>query len=107
MKAFKELKKRPLGKNPRYQKNWLATPHVTPLFCPKNVDFLIFMQFLGILTQSQMSQIMARDEEKVFHIFNSSIQLGLIKPKGNSSEKFYLFGTLGKVGEVGPKYPQI
>ena len=65
------------------------------------------MQFLGILTQSEMSQIMARDEEKVFHIFNSSIQLGLIKPKGNSSEKFYLFGTLGKVGEVGPKYPQI
>ena len=54
------------GEYPRYQKN--AAPQVTALFYPKNVDFVIFMQFLAILTQSQMSQIMARDAEKAFHI---------------------------------------
>ena len=38
---------------PYYLKNWLATPsptqQLTPRFGPKNVDFVIFMEFLAIL----------------------------------------------------------
>ena len=33
---------------------------------------------------------MARMQKKYFTLFNSSIQLGLFKPKGNTSEKFYI-----------------
>ena len=36
------------GITPNIQKISLS-PHVPPLFCPKNVDFVIFMQFLVIL----------------------------------------------------------
>ena len=36
------------GDPPNYQKNWLVPPHI-PLLCPKNADFVIFMQFLAIL----------------------------------------------------------
>ena len=32
-----------------YPKNWLVPPCPPPLFCPKHVDFVIFIQFLAIL----------------------------------------------------------
>ena len=38
----------PGGITPNTQKISLS-PHVPPLLCPKNVDFVIFMQFLVIL----------------------------------------------------------
>ena len=36
--------------DPHYPKNWLAPPppYVPRLFCPKNVDFVIFMQFFAL-----------------------------------------------------------
>ena len=38
------------GAPTHYPKNWLVPPHVPPLlFCPKNVDFVIYVQFLAIL----------------------------------------------------------
>ena len=37
------------GDPPHFPKNWLITPHFFPLLGAKNVDFVIFMQFLGIL----------------------------------------------------------
>ena len=37
------------GDPPHYPKNWLVPPHVSPLFCPKYVDVVLFMQFLAIL----------------------------------------------------------
>ena len=37
-----------LGAPLHYPKNWLVPPS-PPLFCPKNVDFEILMQFLVIL----------------------------------------------------------
>ena len=40
-----------LGGFAHYQQNWLAPPPPSPLFCPKNVNFVISMQFSAIFSQ--------------------------------------------------------